>query len=128
MRVTPHGVYLLDRHLRRLRDSAGYFGFTCDIAALREAVEKVEGPSRLRLLLSPNGEHEFDIGPLPADNPQRLRFSPIRVNSSDPFLYHKTTRRGLYDAAGPEALLVNETRQITETGIANVAVLRRGRW
>ncbi len=128
MRVTPHGIYLLDRHLQRLCESAAYFAFRCDPASLRTAIEKTEAPCRLRLLLSPDGEYECDRGPLPVRNPERLRLSPIRVNSSDPFLYHKTTRRDIYGAAGPEALLMNERDEITETGIANVAVLRGGKW
>ena len=128
MRVTPHGVYLLDRHLDRLRGSARYFSFKCDVAGLRQAVAMIEGPSRLRLLLSPDGAREIDMGPLPGQNPELLRLSPFHVSSADPFLYHKTTRRDPYDAAGPGALLVNERGETTETGIANIAVFREDRW
>jgi para-aminobenzoate synthetase/4-amino-4-deoxychorismate lyase len=50
------------------------------------------------------------------------------VDSSDPFLYHKTTNRTVYEAARAgcpgfdDVLLFNERGEITESTIANVAV------
>ena len=72
--------------------------------------------------------------PLPAAYAKRVRLSSIRVNSNDEFLFHKTTNRGVYEAAHREcddetdALLSNERGEITETTIMNVAVFRDGRW
>jgi len=56
------------------------------------------------------------------------------VDSSEVWLFHKTTRRSTYEARiarHPEAddvLLVNERGEVTESTIANVAVLIEGRW
>ena len=50
------------------------------------------------------------------------------MDSSDPFLYHKTTHRAVYEAARSacpgfdDVLLFNEQGEITESTIANVAV------
>jgi para-aminobenzoate synthetase/4-amino-4-deoxychorismate lyase len=56
------------------------------------------------------------------------------VQSGDVFLLNKTTARAVYEQARaglPEeldALLFNERGEVTETTIANVAVLRGSRW
>ena len=58
----------------------------------------------------------------------------MRVNSRDPFLYHKTTNRGIYEEARrdcdieTDAILINERDEITETTIANIAVYRDRQW
>jgi branched-subunit amino acid aminotransferase/4-amino-4-deoxychorismate lyase len=76
----------------------------------------------------------LEFGPLPSDIPGILRVSQVRVDSRDRFLYHKTTRRGLYEAAregcssGEDVLLVNERNEVTEMTIANVAVFRGTKW
>jgi para-aminobenzoate synthetase/4-amino-4-deoxychorismate lyase len=50
------------------------------------------------------------------------------VDSSDPFLFHKTTNRKVYEAARAacpgydDVLLFNEQGEVTESTIANVAV------
>jgi para-aminobenzoate synthetase/4-amino-4-deoxychorismate lyase len=56
------------------------------------------------------------------------------VDPADVFLYHKTTRRRLYEDANerhPDAddtLLVNTRGEITETLVANVVAKVGGRW
>jgi para-aminobenzoate synthetase/4-amino-4-deoxychorismate lyase len=56
------------------------------------------------------------------------------VDTTSPFLFHKTTRRTVYDqrrARHPDAddvLLVNESDELTESTIANVAVRLDGSW
>lgn len=138
MHVEDGRVWLLDRHLDRLSRSAAYFSFVCNSPDIRQAIMNAAprggNPSRLRLLLSRAGEYELDAGPMPQENPRRLRLSSVRVDSKNPFLYHKTTNRGVYDEARREfdlqtdVLLANERGEITETTIANIAVRRGGRW
>src|SRR5215468_3353829 len=94
MRVTDTGeVYLLERHLLRLRQSARYFSFKYDSEKLRDAVVRAAPHEKasLRLLLSQDGQVDLSAGPLPTNHAHRLRLSSLRVNSKDPFLYHKTT-------------------------------------
>lgn len=139
MRVTEQGsVPLLDRHLDRVRRSARYFSFKCDLEQLRDgianAVRSEKGPLRLRLLLSRNGEYALDFAPLPSVNPSQLRLAALHANSENPFLYHKTTNREIYAEARrgcdavTDVILQNERGEATETTIANIAVFREGQW
>lgn len=129
-------LFLLDRHLHRLRQSARHFSFKHDSEKIRDAIREAAPRRRasLRLLLAEDGEVEISPGPIPAGNAERLKIPDVRVNSNDPFLYHKTTKREIYDQArrecpeGADALLVNERGEITETTITNVAFFRDGIW
>jgi para-aminobenzoate synthetase/4-amino-4-deoxychorismate lyase len=139
MRLSEDGeVYLLERHLLRLRQSARHFSFKYDSEKVRDAIAAAvagsERPACLRLVLSPEGEAKLQSGPLPAGNAEYLELSSVRVDSKDPFLYHKTTKRGVYDEARREcdertdAILINERGEITETTITNIAIFRAGSW
>jgi para-aminobenzoate synthetase/4-amino-4-deoxychorismate lyase len=139
MRVLPDsGVFLFDRHMKRLSDSARQFSFQCDIErvgdAIRNHARTLCGPSWLRLTLSPEGESTLESGALNIRNPKWIKLSALRVNSENVLLYHKTTSREIYDAAkcegdpNTEVLLINERNEITEITIANVAVFRADRW
>ena len=125
------GATLFDRHLTRLRRSAGHFGFEIDIDEIGRVIDAVESPValRLRLLLAPDGAIELQqhpISPTPARPLVALASAP--VESSSEFLAHKTTNRRVYDvakAAAPDAfdvILWNERGGVTETTIGNVVV------
>ena len=130
------GFARLDRHLKRLSASADYFGFEFDPTAADEALGSVSGtqPLRVRLLLGPDGlrveTQPAREGPVPV----RLAVDDVPVDPSDVFLYHKTTRRDVYEAAAsrhPEAddvVLVNDGRNVTETTIGNIAARFGDRW
>lgn len=139
MRVEAGGTMpLLDRHLARIANSAQILGFLCHSADLRAAIKRKAIKQNelcvFRLLLARDGSHELQVKPLPASQITRLVLSPTRVNSADPMLRHKTTARSLYDSArsglppDTDAILVNERGEVTETTIANIAVLRDGVW
>ncbi len=133
------GLRNLDRHLDRLADSAAYFGFRFErasaVARLSAAVGGT-GPARVRVVLSRDGGLDVGTAPLPSppDCPVRLVVDPAPVDAAQPWLQHKTTRRRVYTeraAAHPEAddvVLTNQHGQVTETTIANLAVLLEGTW
>ncbi len=120
------GYFLLDRHLDRLGDSAAYFDFAWDREAaatrLIEAAMAFSGePMRVRLELASDGR----LGVAPALLvPTRVRWRAAlalrSVDSSDPFLFHKTTRRAPYEDArrerpdADEMILRNERDELTE--------------
>jgi para-aminobenzoate synthetase / 4-amino-4-deoxychorismate lyase len=139
MRVSGQGeVFLLRRHLARLSRSAEFFAFAFDLPAIRDAIlqaiPQTASPVCLRLLLAEDGACSVESSALPAGYFERLKLSTVRVDSGDAFLYHKTTKRGVYEQARrgydaqTDALLSNERGEITETTIMNVAVWRDGRW
>jgi para-aminobenzoate synthetase/4-amino-4-deoxychorismate lyase len=127
------GIFLIDEHLRRLGESAGYFGFALDLAALREALDREtasapEEAGVLRLRLSKDGVWAVERRPLPPSGPCRVALAAVPVDSRDTFLFHKTTRRGVYVAARAgrpgvdDVLLWNERGEVTEATIASVVV------
>jgi para-aminobenzoate synthetase/4-amino-4-deoxychorismate lyase len=138
--VPDTGFRHLEAHLDRLRSSARYFGFTYDEGAVRDALAKavveVDGPARVRCVIHRAGSANAHASPLHPDPgaPVRLAIDEPTVDPRDPFLFHKTTTRQRYtDAAArhPDAddvLLVNLRGEVTESTIANVAVLLDGRW
>ena len=135
---TPQaGYFLLGRHLRRLSDSASYFGFTISIQGIRRRLVMAAQsfsrlPHRVRLLCDKNGNISVQgMGIKERNNNGCIRLSLAQqpVDSGDCFLYHKTTNRPEYEKAMArrngcdDVLLYNERGEITETCIANVVVL-----
>ena len=153
-----HGeIFLLERHLKRLAESAEYFDFQFDREKIRQALDEVcrpdvsvrrapgrdAGPTKIRLLLSQDGAVQTQtfhikrdaqaITPAKVASALRLVVAKEPVNSGDVFLYHKTTNRGVYEKAkadfpdADDVLLFNERGEVTESGIANVVVELDGR-
>ncbi len=135
------GFYLLHEHLKRLADSAHYFDFICDPVRVEQDLqaacgELAGGPRRIRLLLSATGTTTieiFDLLPQDAAQVLRIRLARDPVDPRNPFLYHKTTQRDVYDKARASAaecddvLLWNTNGEITETTIANIVMRIDGR-
>jgi len=136
LRWTPtEGWFLREAHLKRLRESAIYFDFSFDGPAIETRLEVIAKtlrlPTRVRLLLHPNGTLAHEAFALPAqDDTKRLRIalSNHAVDDQDVFLFHKTTRREVYEqarAAHPgfdDVLLHNQRGELTEATIANLVV------
>jgi len=128
----------LDRHAARLGDSAAYFAFPFDEERFRNRVRRAvaeleEGTHwKVRLTLDRRGRFEVRVTPIgaPIEEPWRLTVADERVDRVDPFLYHKTTRRGVYQRAREaaqddgfdEALLLNQDGEVTEGTYTNVFV------
>jgi para-aminobenzoate synthetase/4-amino-4-deoxychorismate lyase len=129
-RWTPdEGFLLLDRHIERLRDSAAYFGFVCEeklvVDALSAAVAGARTPLRVRALVGRNGEVRVEHATLQAGSrPLKCAIAAQPVDSSDAFLFHKTTNREMYDGArvsgADDVILWNQAGQVTEATTANV--------
>jgi para-aminobenzoate synthetase / 4-amino-4-deoxychorismate lyase len=139
LRLDGHGYLLLERHLQRMAGSAAYFGFSFDADALRERLyalaEGLTGAHKVRVLLAADGGMTLDTQPLAtidkAVPSAVIAVSRQRVDSSDPFRYHKTTRRELYDdqlRAHPgcyDCIFLNERDEVTE-GSYNTVVIALG--
>jgi para-aminobenzoate synthetase / 4-amino-4-deoxychorismate lyase len=127
---------LLERHLKRLRESAAYFLIPFSeekvLRSLQTACrEHPSGCHKLRLLLSREGRPRAEASVLDDAAPaRRLRLGLANepVSSTDVFLFHKTTRRGIYEkalSARPtcdEVLLFNERGELTEATRANLVL------
>jgi len=137
------GFYLLDLHIKRLRESAEYFLFDCDLSnviqALVQEAKKFDDQKRyrVRLLLFRDGNIKIssseleDIGLLP----KQVIISKHRVDQSNRFFYHKTTNRDLYDSELKKArekgyydvLFLNNKGEITEGAISNIFLENEGK-
>jgi len=129
------GYPLLERHLARLAGSAAHFGLPLDTGRVRAALDALaetlpRAPHRVRLRVAADGSVHLDAEAFDAEagRPRRVALANAPVDSRHPFLFHKTTERGVYRealAACPgfdDVLLYNERGEVTETTIANVVV------
>ncbi len=138
------GIWLLDRHMKRLAASAEYFGFVCDGARVRAALAETIAPKsterlRVRLLLDEDGKVSVTLSPQPKapdDTKMRYVVSDTRLSSADLFLYHKTTRRELYDRewqhysekfGSDEVVYLNERGELAEGSRTSIFIERNGR-
>ncbi len=137
------GYRHLAQHLARLRASADYFGFPCDIDQAHALLEQTRlglAPGqrhRVRLALGAHGAWTVQSAPItPLHEPVRVVFARETTDSSDLFLKHKTSVRSVYDAAWRDAeaqgafdaLFFNERGELTEGGRSNVFVRLDGTW
>jgi len=139
---TPEeGLFLGKEHLERMGASAAYFDYQFDRNRIEDMLaDVVQGlprkKHRLRLLLQRNGKFNVTASTdsIFADTtlqPIGLAAEPVDVDN--PFLYHKTTRRDVYERAvrstgDDDVLLWNTRQEITESSIANVVIQIEDEW
>lgn len=138
------GIWLRGYHLGRLAASAAYFGFAFDARKVSNSIDAAIGVKaverlRVRLLLDEDGGISVTATPQPptaADAVMRYVISDTRLNSADLFLYHKTTRRDLYDRewkhyadtfAADEVIYLNENGELAEGSRTTIFLARGGK-
>ncbi|MFH2124715.1 MAG: aminodeoxychorismate synthase component I [Pseudomonadota bacterium] len=147
------GYWLLADHLERLRASADYFLFCCDLSLIEQQLQQESClfagvPMRVRLTLAKDGVMEMTSQPcslpvtrslprhpdLRCTDLPRIALSSVRTDSSESCYFHKTTRRDVYDRelqrARDKGLLdycfLNERAELTEGCISNIILYREG--
>ncbi len=133
------GYSLLDYHLKRLAWSAEYFGYHADVQKVRKELSNIAAglppePHRIRLLVSHSGAIRCESAPLESTSPcfGNVALAKSPVDARDIFLYHKTSRRSIYEHAlkmcpgCDDVLLFNEAGHATESTKANIAVEMNG--
>jgi para-aminobenzoate synthetase/4-amino-4-deoxychorismate lyase len=133
-------VYL-DEHVSRLKQSAEYFGYLFDDEMIRNELlnyaKSLNPPCAIRLLLSEDGEillSNRTITSIP-DHP-KIVISDKRVDSDNPFYFHKTTNRDVYNSEREKAnangafevIFLNEKGYVTEGSISNIFIHKNGTW
>lgn len=133
-------LYLRD-HLKRMRATAGYFGFPWDSAKISGLLEKTRRKfynkyhMRIRILLHKNGSFSLEhyrLDGTPSRRSSRLLISKRTVDENDPFLFHKTTYRPWYLKAMERAgrgecvdmIFTNSKGMVTEGSMNNIFVLK----
>ncbi|MCG2711141.1 MAG: aminodeoxychorismate synthase component I, partial [Candidatus Omnitrophica bacterium] len=136
-------IFLFDLHLKRLRASAKFFGFAFELKKIRAALKRKFNTLRpdknykLRLLLETCGDISVHASVL---SPQKqhtgipkICLSPQRLNPGNIYLYHKTTRRGLYNREFKrykkqgffDVIFLNKKEEICEGAISNIFLKKK---
>ncbi len=135
------GTYRLpDKHLERLTASAAYFDFPCDTGLIRQLLDSITTEFdagkqyRVRLTLDRFGNAEITWNEFSNElrSAPTVFISPVRTSSMDMFLYHKTSKRALYETSYKTAtengyfdvIFMNEFGQITEGSRTNIFILK----
>jgi para-aminobenzoate synthetase/4-amino-4-deoxychorismate lyase len=131
--TAEEGFFLREKHLARMLDSANYFDIPVTKEKLEEHLEQISSsfhtPQRVRVSLDQDGILDFEAKPFEPEVDfvvLNICLAKQPVDSNNVFLFHKTTRRAVYEAAreGSEAfddvLLYNESGELTEFTIGNL--------
>lgn len=126
------GVVRKALHLERLNRSADAFAISFDPADVERHLEAIQSddPLRCRLTVSAGGQVDLSTAALPiAASTWNMMVSDVRLNSSDPYLAHKTSQRALYDETRKtlpngvdEVIFLNERSEVCEGTITNILV------
>lgn len=136
LRWDQHGYLLLEQHLKRLETSAARFCFPFSRDELQRRLEELgralTGVHKVRVVLAADGGltlEQQEIDDTSVERPTiAVALSPCPVDPSDPFLYHKSTRRDLYEEqlrARPECgevIFLNHRGELTEGSCTNIVV------
>lgn len=129
---TPEeGYFLLERHMARMEDSADYFQYPFSKEKMMQYLDQViEGAvttKRVKLSLNSRGEFSGEAKDFQStDRVFQVCLAKESVNSNNRFLFHKTTKRDMYEQAFildyDDVLLFNENGELTEFTIGNLVV------
>jgi para-aminobenzoate synthetase/4-amino-4-deoxychorismate lyase len=136
--LEKYGCRRVDRHLGRLADSAGFFGFPLDRDEALRLLGNIETagdePRRVKLTLSSCGELSIAVEEiLPEKSPLVIGIAATRIDPADRFLYHKTNRRELYAAElrqrpeCSEVIFLNVRGELAEGSYNNIILSIGGR-
>ena len=128
----------INLHLERMCKSAANLKFKFEISEIKQKIVKIKSQSRLRcrLTLRFDGKINLTTAPLISNSKNWiLGLSETILNSSDPWLLHKSSNRALYDAERAnlpdgidEFIYLNERNEVCEGTITNIFVKKAGQW
>ncbi|MFA1710758.1 aminodeoxychorismate synthase component I [Peribacillus frigoritolerans] len=138
IKLSDGEYYLLNDHIDRMKQSAEYFDYRFSEMYLRDRLQAYaelnHGPlQKVRVLLDENGEIEVSGQAIKLLDPEfKAILAEAPISSSNPFLFHKTTNRDVYEGFQrnnpdfQDVLLWNEEGFITEFTNGNVVVKING--
>ncbi|MGB8319551.1 MAG: aminodeoxychorismate synthase component I [Ignavibacteriaceae bacterium] len=143
MLIENKRVFLLKEHLERIKSSADYFLFKYDgnkiVKKINKALEKIQHHEkfRLKLFLNKWGKVKIQIDAFPENSEEiKVIIAEKKTYPDDPFLYHKTTNRQLYEKEYSfhfsegffDILFFNRKNELTEGAISNVFIKKSETW
>jgi para-aminobenzoate synthetase / 4-amino-4-deoxychorismate lyase len=127
--------FLLEEHLKRLENSARYFGFLFEGEKVRNSLLEYRdyqpnGLIKVRLLLAKNGKLTIESQPITQQaSILKVSIADEPVDKTNPFLYHKTTNREIYSKFQKQkpsevfdVLLWNQDGELTEFTNGNLVL------
>ncbi|MGE7878937.1 aminodeoxychorismate synthase component I [Peribacillus muralis] len=140
MKLDDGVYYLLEEHIERMKHSAVYFGFPFLESKFRNELQKHAESNggelqKVRILLNEKGDFEVSgqaIKTFDSKVPVSVILAEGPISSGNPFLFHKTTNRAVYEKFQVnhldyfDVLLWNEEGFITEFTNGNVVVKIEG--
>ena len=132
MKVEKGTILLKDYHFNRLRRSAEILGYRYN-PEIENIVVKNDG--LLRIELSKDGKYKIEEKDISSNKSDIIKISKIHVNSTDKFLYHKTTYRPYFKKSMEkikndelyDEIFMNEKGEITEGSRTNILVELNGK-
>ena len=117
------GITDFEMHIARLKNSAKALGFTWN-----SDIEKIKfNPSIVnRIELFKDGRFEVTTRAIPAPKVNPKVKIAHKVNSANPFLYHKTSIRHPFPKDVFDEICVNEKGELTEGTFTNIGVQLNG--
>jgi len=139
MLVENGKLFLLDYHIKRLKDSAYYFLFFFDetkiLKSIIDIVDDLDSNKkyRFKILLSKWGGLNIDVREVIRSEKKSIAvISNNKINSMNKFQFFKTTNRELYDKEYDshkndyvDVLFLNEKGNLSEGAITNI-IIKKG--
>lgn len=119
-------------HIRRMKKTAKFFNFIFP-EKLKSLTPKKNGI--MKIVLDKNGEYKIEYKRLNPSYTNKIIISQTPVNSSNIFLYHKTTIRDLYAKSFEkiknneiyDEIFYNEKEELTEGARTNLIIEKDGK-
>jgi len=136
LRHDQRGFFLLELHIKRLKNSAKELGFKIDLYAIKSKLKSIAKQFKkdkvymVRLLLSKDGTIKIRSKIKPKIKSDLVTFSKHHTSSKDHLLKPKTTRRSLYNSelkryrkkGFRDVIFLNDSGEVTEACVANVFI------
>lgn len=131
--VRDNKIVFIDEHIERVRTSAKKLDYKFDENLIRGYKPRIDG--MLRILLSKDGNFEFEMKEIRISTSNLVRISPILTDSKEDFLRHKTTYRPWYDESLSkinrgelfDEIYFNSQGELTEGSRTNILLKIGGR-
>ena len=134
-------VFLLDYHLKRLKDSAGFFLFRYDENKIKEEIQNItfdfknNRQYKVRLLLNKWGKLKIESGEIEiVQKKAKIILSKADRSNDNKFYYHKTTNRPwdeeltkAKEKGFDEVLFVNGNNELLEGAVSNLIIEKDGK-
>ena len=139
-------IHFFEDHINRLQDSCEYFLIPFNreevLSTLNQTLFDLKSKDlhRIRLAIKIDGSIDLKIVLLTyrgwEKEPLKVKISDIKIDSQDPYQYHKTDHRETYNSeysmalkeGFDEVIFFNEKGELAEGAITNIFICQDGQW